>query len=447
MVRFSAAMPIKNQATLEAKLLDISNPTSPNFGQWMTRDEVNALIEPSAGDRADVRKWVTSTGAKCVDMPSSLKCVASVSSVNKLLKTKLSAFQQKTQNNKVVHRLHPESTYTSWPNSLDDKLLFLTNLADFPTVKRRNGAIKQIEMVDGKVQATDYAVVLETLTDFYQLKGVKGAKVSSTAPAEFQGDSCYNKKDLSEMAKSVGVPDWNITKTVGPCTGQNPDLEASLDEQYMGATGYGNDQHYWTDPDWMYDWTQTLMKTADADLPGVFSISWGWSEADQCQIDKLGPCKTNAKNSSGFVEVTNAQFAAVTARGVTFMVSSGDSGAHGRTDPSCAKPKTLPDWPTACPWITAVGASQIQNGVHTAPFTSPYCTKAPAGLPECATGGTEITCSTATGALITSGGGFSNVAPTPSWQAAAVAGYLKDTTKLPAAADFNATGRAYPDVS
>ena len=129
------------------------------------------------------------------------------------------------------------------------------------------------------------------------------------------------------------------------------------------------------------------------------------------------------------------------------MVSSGDSGAHGRTDPSCAKPKTLPDWPTACPWITAVGATQIKDGVHTAPFTSPYCTKAPAGLPECATGGSEITCSTATGALITSGGGFSNVASTPSWQTDAVAKYLKSGAKLPPTGDFNATGRAYPDVS
>ena len=98
----------------------------------------------------------------------------------------------------------------------------------------------------------------------------------------------------------------------------------------------------------MFDWTQTLMKTADSGLPQVFSISWGWSEADQCQIDKLGPCKTNAKNSSGFVEVTNAQFAAVTARGVTFMISSGDSGAHGRTDPSCKFAKqTHPAHPPA----------------------------------------------------------------------------------------------------
>ena len=197
----------------------------------------------------------------------------------------------------------------------------------------------------------------------------------------------------------------------------------------------------------MYDWTQTLMKTADADLPQVFSISWGWSEADQCQIDKVGPCKTNAKNSSGFVLATNAQFAAVTARGVTFMVSSGDSGAHGRTDDGCATPKTHPDWPTSCPWITAVGASQIENGVSKAPFHSPYCQKPPAGLPACATGGSEITCSTATGALITSGGGFSIFASAPAWQADGIKAYLASGAKLPPKGDFNETGRGYPDVS
>ena len=271
--------------------------------------------------------------------------------------------------------------------------------------------------------------------------------MATTSPAEFQADSCYNKKDLAAMAKANGLPDWNISHTTGPCTGTDPDAEASLDEQYMGAVGYGNEQWYWTDSDWMYDWTQTLMKTADAGLPQVFSISWGWSEADQCQIDKVGPCKTNAKNSSGFVRETNQQFAAVTARGVTFMVSSGDSGAHGRTDSGCATPKTHPDWPTSCPYITAVGASQIQDGVSKAPFTTPYCTKPPAGLPACATAGTEITCSTATKALITSGGGFSIYEKTPAWQADAVKTYLASGAKLPPAGDFNATGRGYPDVT
>ena len=199
----------------------------------------------------------------------------------------------------------------------------------------------------------------------------------------------------------------------------------------------------------MYDWTQTLMATPDGNLPQVFSISWGWSEAAQCQIDKMGPCAagdTKATNYN-FVNTTNSQFMAVTARGVSFMVSSGDSGAHGRTDGNCATPMTHPDWPTASPWITAVGATQIANGKSTGPFTTPFCQKPTAGLPACATGGDEITCSTATGALISSGGGFSNVAPTPAWQSTAVSGYLASGAKLPPAGDFNSTGRGYPDVS
>ena len=55
--------------------------------------------------------------------------------------------------------------------------------------------------------------------------------------------------------------------------------------------------------------------------------------------------------------------------------------------------------------------------------------------------------SPATGALIASGGGFSNVAPQPSYQAAAVAAYLKSGALLPTAAEFNATSRGYPDVA
>jgi tripeptidyl-peptidase-1 len=443
-IRFSAAMPLSNVAELEARVLAMSDPSSPTYGQWMTRDEVNALIAPAASLRAEVRAWVTSTGAKCVDFPSSLRCTASAGAINALLQTTLSAFSQ-LPSGRTVHRLHPDTEYT-WPAHLDGKLLFLTNLADFPTARRRNGRMQAIGVdAEGKAAATDYAVLLETLGDFYNTKGVSGSAAATTAPAEFQNDACYNKKDLTEMAKANGLAVWNITTTHGPCQGL--DVEASLDEQYMGAVGFGNTQWYWTDDDWMFDWTQTLMATPDSGLPHVFSISWGWSEADQCQIDKQGPCKTDASNSSGFVSVTNSQFAAVTARGVSFLISSGDSGAHGRTDGGCAKTKTLPDWPTSCPWITAVGATQISDGTSTGPFATPYCQKPPAGLPACATGGSEITCSTATKALITSGGGFSNVAPQPAWQATAVAGYLASGAKLPPKGDFNATGRGYPDVS
>ena len=61
------------------------------------------------------------------------------------------------------------------------------------------------------------------------------------------------------MAKANGLAVWPISVLNGPCTGANPDAEASLDEQYMGAIGYGNNQTYWTDADWMYDWARKFL--------------------------------------------------------------------------------------------------------------------------------------------------------------------------------------------
>ena len=46
-----------------------------------------------------------------------------------------------------------------------------------------------------------------------------------------------------------------------------------------------------------------------------------------------------------------------------------------------------------------------------------------------------------------SGGGFSNVFSQPSYQSASVANFLATSKNLPPAKYFNATSRAYPDVS
>lgn len=331
---------------------------------------------------------------------------------------------------------------------------FFTNLADFPTVKRRNGKVhgfgtdkagnlRKIDLARGLQSGTDALITVETLNKFYN-GGAAGATASTQAPAEFQADTGYAQSDTKIMATQSGLPVWTVSKTIGPKP-SGGDLEASLDEQYMGGMGQGNDNWYWTEADWMLEWTEALQKTG-ATIPSVFSVSWGWSEADQCTIDPQGPCASNPKASAAYVATCNKGFAAVTATGVSFLISSGDSGAHGRTDGTCAKPKTLPDWPTASPWITAVGATQLVNFTKAAAPKSPICKKPVQGT-ECPDSGTEVVCSPATGALIASGGGFSNVAPRPSYQDAAVKAYIAMNGVVPPAKDYNATGRGYPDVA
>jgi hypothetical protein len=51
----------------------------------------------------------------------------------------------------------------------------------------------------------------------------------------------------------------------------------------------------------------------------------------------VAPCENQPvpAGSAIFVNAVNQLFAKAAARGVTLVAASGDSGAHGRTDPSC----------------------------------------------------------------------------------------------------------------
>ena len=147
--------------------------------------------------------------------------------------------------------------------------------------------------------------------------------------------------------------------------------------------------------------------------------------------------------SFAYVEACNSGFLAATARGVTLVVASGDAGAHGRSDPSCHSPSTLPDWPASSPYVLTVGGTQLLDGVPLPDPRSPLC----AQTGGCAGSGTEIVCSHKSGALVTSGGGFSLVAPQPAWQSDAVAAYLASGALLPGPTEFNSSNRGYPDVA
>ncbi|KAF2071802.1 hypothetical protein CYY_006886 [Polysphondylium violaceum] len=83
-----------------------------------------------------------------------------------------------------------------------------------------------------------------------------------------------------------------------------------------------------------------------------------------------------------------------------------------------------PDYPTSSPYVTSVGATQIL------------------------TNNQEIVCSVSTGAIITGGGGFAITQAQPAYQADAVNAYLNSGAQgLPSSQYYNASNRAYPDIT
>jgi len=425
---FSVAMPIDNADKLDDAFWKVSNPESEHYGEFMTVKEVNELTATRKEVVAATQEALESHGARCLleGSRTALRCEAEVSAVEKMLKTEIHAHKH-VKDAREIHRL-PEGQGYTWPQELTGAL-FMTNLVGFP--EPRYGQSKNLVMGP--------AVVPSTLSGMYNIKAQGNAKVVQSA-AEFQGLSAFTNSDLSTFNTNTGAS-VSVAKHVGSFDQTFPQAESTLDVEYLGSTGTGNTNWYWTESQWMYDFTTSALSGKNP-LPDIFSMSYGWSEAAQCQISPSSqPCSTGG--STAFVQTVNANFQKMGTTGVTLLASSGDSGAHGRTDPMCSKQVTSPAFPASSPYVTAVGATQIAPGTATTGGTEKVCTS---GM-QCITGGQEVVCNKDTGAMIASGGGFSNVAAMPQYQESAVASYLKNASALPGQGNFNASGRGFPDVS
>ncbi|KAK4047243.1 hypothetical protein OIV83_005547 [Microbotryomycetes sp. JL201] len=150
----------------------------------------------------------------------------------------------------------------------------------------------------------------------------------------------------------------------------------------------------------------------------VISTSYGYNEADLTPAYEQRQCREYAKLGM---------------MGTTFVFSSGDYGVAGNsgncitTDGQFSPNGTIfnPAFPSTCPYVTSIGATQIQPGKNV---------NAP-----------EEACQT----VIYSGGGFSNVFPMPSYQQSAVQEYFAKHTPSYSAAQYNNSmmTRGYPDIA
>ncbi|KZT04012.1 subtilisin-like protein [Laetiporus sulphureus 93-53] len=148
----------------------------------------------------------------------------------------------------------------------------------------------------------------------------------------------------------------------------------------------------------------------------IMSTSYGYTEADLTPAYAQRQC---------------AEYAKLGLLGTTILYSSGDEGVAGQYG-ICLDSEGYEDYygdifaptfPGGCPYVTSVGATQVN--------------------PNATVWEPESACEQ----VIYSGGGFSNVFARPKYQKAAVEHYLT-TYPPPYASDiYNATSRGFPDIS
>lgn len=350
---------------------------------------------------------------------------APVKVVEKLFDTKLYVFKHAKQSVEIIRQLGPYSL----PVSVAEYVGIVSSLSDFPMIDVRP-----------KVTFGNQGIVPQVLEAQYNIPSDASASGTSQGVIEFGAGQYFSPSSLATFSKKVDIPITPLTQSHIIAPAPPVGVEGTLDIQYISTTGKGSTNWYWTDKTWLYDWSAKFSSASDK--PEIVSISYGWSELAQCEIAG-DECQVLGVDSEQYVARVNTEFQKIGVQGVSLLCASGDSGANGRTDPDCTADKLRPAFPAASPYITAVGATQLVNPSTPLSKDPPICTD---GGFSCKSGGQETAVSF-NEASFASGGGFSNFAPQPSYQTAAVAAYLNSTVKMPPASYFNASNRGFPDVA
>lgn len=155
--------------------------------------------------------------------------------------------------------------------------------------------------------------------------------------------------------------------------------------------------------------------------PAVVSISY---TDDECSVPKE------------YALAVNRELMKAAMRGITVLISAGDAGSQGShlADfcgiKSCSR--FIANFPASSPYATAVGATTLDMTRNSSLVPDKY---------------RETVTSTEDDALITSGGGFSELFARPPYQDRAVGTYLEMAQTAGLLPFFNANGRAYPDIT
>lgn len=441
-VKMLVGLKQRNLDKLEAMFWAVSTPGSDEYRNFKTQAEIMSVIAPAAEDVKTVQAWLVANGVEpknIKNLGDAFEVKTTVQVAERLANTQLHMWT----NEKTGKKLARISGTWGIDEEVNEVVDMIEGLTEFPIPRY---SLKKGKKVTPESPQTLVSIVPQSINTIYQVPaGTKNTGNSSICVAEWE-DQYFDPTQLQQFGKdfAIAIPALTPDHIVGKNDPTNPGVESTLDIQYVTGTSIGTTAWFWIEGDSAWLWTYASHVFGTTPAPLIFSISYGWSEAEQCQYGIGGQeCQKLGVKDQAYVQRVNTEFQKIGLRGISLLSASGDSGANGRTDPDCTDSILHPDYPGCSPYVTAVGATQIteSSGVAKLPNPPPGCSGQ-----NCASGGTEVAVSYDQ-ANFASGGGFSWFAAQPSYQTKAVAAYLASGTKMPPASYFNAKGRAYPDVA
>ncbi|KAJ7834704.1 subtilisin-like protein, partial [Mycena olivaceomarginata] len=411
-VHFRIALAQSNISGLKDVLDEVSNPNSPRYGQYLSKEQIIEHIQPTPITISAIQDWLTSHNlASSIISPFNdwIAFSASIKQANLLL-----AADFVNYTHSATRRSFIRTRSYSIPAALKSHIEYITPTISLPSLSPRiasNPAVYQGPVA--RATCTGSITSPQCLQSLYGLPTTSQSGVSNSLGVGNIDGNIWLNTDISTF-----MHDYRPDNTVTHSTTVNIDggfnnqsgtasLEGTLDMEYTDGllNGIQVVNYFIGRPNQFGDpWTDLFYHIGNATLrPTVLTVSYDLPESDFSSVTKQRIC--NAAMVLGNM-------------GISVVFASGDrgSGGLGDTASSCGTTKFEVSFPASCPYVTAVGATTQTSG------TSPE-----------------------NGASL-SGGGFSSFFARPSYQNTLVGSYLANqNTKY--APWQTSTGRAVPDVS
>jgi subtilase family serine protease len=381
------------QAALEQLLAEQQDPASPNYHNWLTPEAYAERFGATSADFDKITAWLRSQGfavqytARGRDFISFSGTAAQVRAA---LHTDIHRYQVGTETH------FANSGDLSLPAAVAPMVAGVLGLHDFRLKAPRKQFVPNFTDTDGShYLVPDDLAVIYNLAPLYDY-GYTGAGQSIV----IVGQSSIDDPDIDMFRTNSGIPAANLQLIpVGSFPGDVPDdeIEAQLDLEWAGAIARSATLIYVYSDDVMY----SAYYAIDNNLAPVISESYGLCEY-QVGINRMGLYYFQAE-----AQKANAQ-------GITWVASSGDSGAAGCDyDATVATQGLGVSLPASVPEITAVGGTEFNEGSgnYWSSINGLYRGSALSYIPETAWNDTV-----ASGGLAASGGGLSAVYKKPAWQ-------------------------------
>ncbi|KAI0063506.1 subtilisin-like protein [Artomyces pyxidatus] len=469
-----------NMDQLEDMLNSVAHPESESYGQHWTPEKVADFFAPSDNTVEAIKDWLMSSGFTADRVRVSpgkgwIEVNATVAEAEDLLNTEYHVYTHPSGHEQIgCDSYHVPKHIQEHVDLIKPTVHFNHRLPTYPMGNKREYHLGQPSSVNGPKTLDTKIEVEPTMSNCDQfitpdcLRALYNIDYTPIVPQK----NSYGIVEFTPQAYVADDLDLFFRNFSSRQIGQRPTL-VSIDGGFVQTTNQSFDLNGESNLDLQYAMAlvgkrQPITLLQAGDLPQGASFD-NWLDAvdksfctfeggDDPTQDGIYPDNLeggyNGTASCGIVKPPHvvsisygqdewtvtpayanrqcAEYAKLGLLGTTVLYSSGDDGVAGgggvcltNGQPDVNGTQFAPSFPVTCPYVTAVGATQINPG---------STTDDPEGACE---------------QVIYSGGGFSNIFPMPKYQAKKVNHFLKNHPPPYSAAQYNNTGnvRAYPDLS